>query len=240
MRLDRFLSNNGYGGSRKSAKKIIKDGRVTVNGEVTRINDAEISGSDEIKIDGTLIPNVPYVTLILNKPEDYISSTIDETYPSILHLIPVNYQKRVRIVGRLDADTTGLILLTDNGILNSRLTNPKYRVEKTYHVTVNHILKPILAEEFAKGGDIGRGEITAPARLEVYDEYNCDITVTEGKYHEIKRLFGKFGYDVISLKRISFGPLRLGDLELGKCRMITDEEYDLLLQSVHMKKEDQL
>ncbi len=240
MRLDRFLSNNGYGGSRKSAKKLIKDGRVTVNGVVTRINDTEISGTDEVMIDGTLIPNVPYVTLMLNKPEDYISSLIDETYPSLLHLIPVNYQKRVRIVGRLDADTTGLILLTDNGILNARLTNPKYKVEKTYHVTVNHILKPILAEEFAKGVDIGRGETTAPAKLKVYDEYNCDITITEGKYHEIKRLFGRFGYDVISLKRISFGPLELGDLELGKCRLITDEENDKLLQSVHMKKEEQL
>ena len=166
---------------------------------------------------------------------------IDEKYPSVMHLIPENYQKRVRMVGRLDADTTGLLILTDNGVLNSRLANPKYAVEKTYEVTVNHILKEDLIEIFKAGNiDLGRDEFSSSAKLVIHDDYHASLTIHEGKYHEVKRLFKRFDYEVINLKRVKFGPLELGDIPLGEYRRIDEEEYQTLLDITNMKKEEQL
>ncbi|MFA6625067.1 MAG: pseudouridine synthase [Bacilli bacterium] len=240
MRLDRFLSIHGFG-SRRTVKKFMRDMKVTVNGETVSVYDTEIKGTDVIEVNGQLIPNLAYVTILLNKPQDYMCSLVDERYPSVIRLIPEMYQKRVRIVGRLDADTTGLLLFTDNGLLNSRLANPRYEIPKTYDVEVNHILKPELVDIFKAGNlDIGRGEITSSSILEIKDENHASITVHEGKYHEIKRLFGKFNYDVIKLKRVKMGPLTLGDLKEGECHLLTEEEYNNLLDFVHLKREEQL
>jgi 16S rRNA pseudouridine516 synthase len=176
MRLDRFLATHGFG-SRSGCKKIVDDGRVMVNGKTAAVNDIKVSGTDEIQVDGKVVENIPYVTLLLNKPADYMCSMIDERYPSVMRLIPDLYKKRVRMVGRLDADTTGLLILTDNGILNARLANPNYEVTKTYAVTVNHILKPELVDYFKAGNlDIGRGEIASSSDLVIQDEYHAEIT----------------------------------------------------------------
>ena len=240
MRLDRFLSMNGFA-SRSGSKKIINQQRVKVNGVITTVNDMQISGNDIITVDDIEVENIPYITLILNKPEGYMCSMIDEKYPSVMHLIPENYQKRVRMVGRLDADTTGLLILTDNGVLNSRLANPKYAVEKTYEVTVNHILKEDLIEIFKAGNiDLGRDEFSSSAKLVIHDDYHASLTIHEGKYHEVKRLFKRFDYEVINLKRVKFGPLELGDIPLGEYRRIDEEEYQTLLDITNMKKEEQL
>ncbi len=240
MRLDRFLSMNGFA-SRSGSKKIINQQRVKVNGVITTVNDMQISGNDIITVDDIEVENIPYITLILNKPEGYMCSMIDEKYPSVMHLIPDNYQKRVRMVGRLDADTTGLLILTDNGVLNSRLANPKYAVEKTYEVTVNHILKEDLIEIFKAGNiDLGRDEFSSSAKLVIHDDYHASLTIHEGKYHEVKRLFKRFDYEVINLKRVKFGPLELGDIPLGEYRRIDEEEYQALLDITNMKKEEQL
>ncbi len=240
MRLDRFLSMNGFA-SRSGSKKIINQQRVKVNGVITTVNDMQISGNDIITVDDIEVENIPYITLILNKPEGYMCSMIDEKYPSVMHLIPENYQKRVRMVGRLDADTTGLLILTDNGVLNSRLANPKYAVEKTYEVTVNHVLKEDLIEIFKAGNiDLGRDEFSSSAKLVIHDDYHASLTIHEGKYHEVKRLFKRFDYEVLNLKRVKFGPLELGDIPLGEYRRIDEEEYQALLDITNMKKEEQL
>lgn len=239
MRLDRFLSLHGFS-SRKTAKKIVRDGRIAVDGAVVHDYTINIDGKAVVTFDGKTIDNLPYVTIMMNKPKGYMSSMVDEKYPSVLRLVPDAYKKRVRLVGRLDNDTTGLLLLTDNGILNSRLANPKHEVQKTYKVQVNHILRPELVEECKKPLDIGRGDIAHVDNLLILDENNAEITVHEGKYHEIKRIFGKFGYDVVELHRKSFGPLTLGDLPVGECRLVTEEEYDALLECVHMERKDQL
>lgn len=239
MRLDRFLSMRGID-SRKSIKKVIRDGRVEVDGKKVFDFAMEIHGNNRIVLDGIEIENEPYVTLMMNKPEGYMSSMIDERYPSVMNLVPDKYRKRVRLVGRLDNDTTGLLLLTDNGILNARLANPKHGIQKTYLVEVNHLLKPGLEEAVKQPLDIGKGEMAHVDNLIILDEYHAEITVHEGKYHEIKRIFGKFSYDVIHLKRMAFGGLQLGDLEIGKCRLLTKDEYLALLESVHLKVEDQL
>lgn len=239
MRLDRFLANAGLG-SRKACKKIVRKDVVKING--TRVTDGQItiSGSDVIEVNGKIIENKPFITLMLNKPEGYMCSMIDENYPSVMNLIPERYKKSVRMVGRLDQDTTGLLLLTDNGILNARLAHPKTKIEKTYLATVNHILRPTLVELFNKDIDIGRGEIAKPSKLEIIDEYRAYITVTEGKYHEVKRLFGHFNYDVVELKRVKLGLIKLGDLKEGEYRELTDDETDALLIAAKMLKEDQL
>lgn len=240
MRLDRFLSMNGFA-SRSGSKKIINQQRVKVNGKVTTVNDLQISGEDKITVDDIPVENLPYVTLIMNKPEGYLCSMIDEKYPSVMNLVPENYRKRVRMVGRLDQDTTGLLILTDNGVLNSRLANPKYEVEKTYAVRVNHVLKMDLIGLFKAGNiDIGRGNIASSSKLTILDDYHAHLTIHEGKYHEVKRLFSRFDYEVVELQRISFGPLTLGDLPLGQTRKVTEEEYLALLEMTNMKKEEQL
>ncbi len=239
MRLDRFLANSGLG-SRKACKKIIRTNDIRVNG--VRVTDGEmlISGTDKIEVNGKEIPNTPYVIIMLNKPEGYMCSMIDENYPSVMNLIPDLYRKKVRMVGRLDQDTTGLLLLTDNGILNARLAHPKTKVEKTYLATVNHILRPTLVELFNHDIDIGRGEIAAPSKLEIIDEYHAYLTVHEGKYHEVKRLFGHFNYDVVGLKRVRLGPIELGNMKEGEFRLLNEDEIDSLLEATHMKKGDQL
>lgn len=237
MRLDGFLSKNGFG-SRKSVKKLILNKRVKVDNKVILDVGYKIIDGDVISVDDNVIKDISNIVLMINKPEGYISSLIDERYPSVMNLIPDVYRKTLRLVGRLDYDTTGLLLITDNGILNQRLTSPKYHVSKTYEVKVNHLLKNELIEKFNQPNDIGKGEITKPAKLEIIDDYNALITITEGKYHEIKRLFGKYNYDVIKLNRISFGPLFLNDLPLGKYRELTKDEYIILLKEVNLNEED--
>ena len=239
MRLDGFLSKNGFG-SRKSVKKLILNSRVKVDNNVILDVGYKLNENNIITVDEKIIENISNVVLILNKPTNYISSLIDERYPSVINLIDEKYKRDLRLVGRLDYDTTGLLLLTDNGILNARLTSPKYHIEKIYQVKVNHLLKDELVEKFNQPNDIGRGEITRPAKLKIIDNYNAEITITEGKYHEIKRLFGKYNYDVIALNRISFGPIKLNDLEIGKYRKLKEEEYILLLEAVNMNKEEYL
>ena len=239
MRLDRFLANSGLG-SRKACKKIVRTNDIRVNGIKVTDGEMNISGTDKIEVNGKEIPNTPFITIMINKPEGYMCSMIDENYPSVMNLIPELYKKRVRMVGRLDQDTTGLLLLTDNGILNARLAHPKLKVEKTYLATVNHVLRPTLVDLLNNEIDIGRGEIAQPSKLEIIDEYHAYLTVSEGKYHEVKRLFGHFNYDVVALKRVRLGPITLGDLKEGEVRLLTDEEMDSLLEVAKMKKGEQL
>lgn len=239
MRLDRFLSTHGFG-SRKASKKILKNNSISVNGQLIKDYTMQIKGSDVISVNGKIIPNTPYTTMIINKPAGYMCSMKDENYPSVMNLIPEEYRQRMRMVGRLDQDTTGLLILTDNGVLNARLAHPKTKVNKTYFVTVNHILRPTLVALCNQDIDIGRGEIAAPSKLEIIDEYHAYLTVSEGKYHEVKRIFGHFSYDVVDLKRVKFGPLSLGDLKEGEIRILDETEYDSLLSITHLKKEEQL
>lgn len=239
MRLDRFLSIHGYG-SRRASKKVLKNNSIMVNGQLIKDYTMQIKGTDEIEVNGKIIPNIPYTTLIINKPAGYMCSMKDENYPSVMNLIPEEYRSRLRMVGRLDQDTTGLLILTDNGVLNAKLAHPKTKVEKTYYVTVNHILRPTLVDLCNQEIDIGRGEIASPSKLEIIDEYHAYLTVSEGKYHEVKRIFGHFNYDVVDLKRVRFGPLSLGDLPEKDIRILTVEEYNSLLEITHMKKEEQL
>lgn len=238
MRLDKFLCSRNFG-SRKACRKFVRNNQVYINGLRILDADYQIKGNDIITVNGKEVLNNPLTVLMINKPQGYICSMQDESWPSLMHLIPSEYPKTLRMIGRLDQDTTGLLLLTDNGVLNSRLASPKHQIEKKYFVKVNHILRVTLVDLFNNNIDIGRGEIAKPSKLEIIDEYNAYLTVSEGKYHEVKRLFGHFNYDVIELKRVKFGPIILDEnLKEGQTRLLNQDETIKLVDAVGISRED--
>lgn len=230
MRLDKYLADLNFG-SRKRVKKLIKTGHVQVDGNT--VTDGSYSFDEtvsEVFFDGKRLSYDPFIYLALNKPKNYISSTIDELYPSLINLIDPLYAKRVRIVGRLDADTTGIILLTDDGRLNNRLTHPNRSIAKIYQVTVNHPIPADLPAEFLAGVDIGQGEKSRPAELTIISPMTARVTLREGKYHEIKRMFARFDLEVIELDRLFFGPVSYQGLKPGEWRRLNASEVDTLLK----------
>lgn len=228
MRLDKFLADSNLG-TRNHVKTLIRKKHVTVNGKLVRLSDTNINlEKDKVEVDGNPIHYEQEIFLLLNKPKGYLCSSIDELYPSILNVIDPIYAKRVKIVGRLDVDTTGVLVLTDQGKLNNRLIHPKFKIEKEYEAVLNNNVPdeilPLLTQEI----EIGEGEIVKPKKVERIKPDTCRITVTEGKYHEIKRIFKHFGLEVIELRRIRLGFLTVDDLEIGESRLLTEDEINYL------------
>jgi len=236
MRLDKFLADSNLG-TRNHVKTLIRGKHVTVNGEVVRISDTNINlENDKIEVDGSPIKYVEEIFLLLNKPKGYLCSSIDELYPSILNIINPIYAKRVKIVGRLDVDTTGVLLLTDQGKLNNRLIHPKFQVEKEYEAVLNNDVPdeilPLLIQEI----EIGAGEIVKPKKVEKIKSNSCRIIVSDGKYHEIKRIFKHFGLEVIELRRIRLGFLTVDDLQIGESRLLNENEINQLKDITKIEK----
>ena len=197
--------------------------------------------SRKIEFEGKDVPYVYHFVIMLNKPKGYISSSIDEKYPSIFRLIPEELRERAILSGRLDQDTEGLILFSDIGRLTNRLALPQYGVKKEYELTLD---KPISDEDFNNILSVGTdfdGEMIKPESLEYRDnKQELKIVLSQGKYHEIKRIFFRRGYKVISLKRTKFAFLELGDLEVGKCRFLDAFEEEKLFKLVGMEKEQKV
>jgi 16S rRNA pseudouridine516 synthase len=217
-RLDQILANCGYC-SRSEAKKLIKKGRITVDGVVQKdpANKAEAAA---VGFDGEPLDHPDGILVMLNKPEGYVCSHDSGEGPLIYDFFPELWLARnpiVSSIGRLDKDTTGLILVTDYTQLIHRFTSPKHHIEKTYRVTVAAPLRPELAAFFAAGTLIleDEKEPCLPARLEPIDDRHADLTLTEGRYHQVKRMFAAAGYEVTALHRWRFGPYTLGDLDEG-------------------------
>ena len=231
MRLDKFLSGTGLL-SRKEASRAAKDGRVTVNGEVQRRADGHINEkTDRICLDGELIGYSEFDYVWLNKPAGYVSATEDGCLPCVTELLPPPLNKRGLFpCGRLDRDTTGLMLLTNDGQLSHTLLSPRHHVEKEYRFTCEPPLPRDAEERFAAGIQIDGGELCKPARL------ICEagrsggvITLTEGKYHQIKRMTEACGSRVTTLARISFAGIPLDPaLAPGEIRPATEEEIERL------------
>lgn len=224
-RIDKVISNQlGY--SRKEVKELIRNKRVTINGEIISKPDIKVDiKSDKIIIDGIKIEIKKNVYLILNKPKGYISATEDRTMPTVLDLVPQEYLHRNLFpAGRLDKDTTGLMIITDDGDFAHNILSPKKHVEKTYNVTIDIPVTDKMVEGFKNGVVLNDGECKE-ANLEITRKYSATVTLTEGRYHQIKRMFGCFGAKVIELERIKMGNLKLPDnLKPGKCRELTEEE----------------
>lgn len=224
-RLDKVLSNQtGY--SRKEIKELISKKRVTVNNEIITKSDIKINPDiDKIKIDDNEIEIKKYVYLILNKPKGYISATEDKSIPTVLDLVPEKYKHRNLFpAGRLDKDTTGLMIITDDGVFAHNILSPSKHVRKTYNVTIDIPVTNEMLEGFKNGVKLNDGDCKS-ANLEITGENTCIVTLTEGRYHQIKRMFGCFKAKVIELERISMGSLNLPkELKLGEIRELTEEE----------------
>ena len=225
MRLDKFLANAGVG-TRSEVKTIIKQGLVMINGEVVTKNDVDVEAEkDEVLVDDAPVAYQEFVYVILNKPKGYVSAREDRDDPTALSLI-LGYEHRdLHIVGRLDKDTTGLLVITDDGKLTHKLTSPKHDVPKTYLVDMNAPIDEALVTAFTKGFALGETDQVLPSTLTILPTKNqAMLTIYEGKFHQVKRMFAKFGYTVTQLQRVAIGTLTLGDLKVGEFRDLTKEE----------------
>ena len=232
MRLDKFLSDCKVE-SRKNLKKIIKQGAVCVNGICEKDPGKNISPDDTVTVYDTVVEYEKYIYLMMNKPQGYISATDDPRQRTVLELLPEEYLLYDLFpAGRLDIDTEGFLLLTNDGKFAHDILSPKKHVPKTYFATVKGKIGEDEINLFNEGLDLG-DFITKPAELEVidYDGENSDIyvTISEGKFHQVKRMFEKVGSLVLYLKRVSMGGLYLDeDLELGEIKKLTQEEINLI------------
>lgn len=227
MRLDKFLADMQLG-TRSEVKKLIQKGHVSIDGQIIKKADFKVNEDTIVYVDGMPIDYVSYEYYILNKPAGYICATEDATHPVIMELIPT-IRKDLSPVGRLDKDTEGLIIITNDGELNHRLLSPKSHVDKTYYVEVDTDIPSNAQEIFSKPMEFE--EFTSlPAQYENISPTSAYLTIHEGKYHQVKRMFEKIGCTVTFLKRIQFGPLTLDGLETGEYRSLTQEELDALYQ----------
>lgn len=233
QRIDKILSNLGYG-SRSELKKFCKNGLVKVNDKVINNPGVQVDvENDEIIFDGEKVTYKEFIYLMLNKPDGYISATFDKRDPIVLDLI----DKEDLVfepfpVGRLDKDTEGLLVLTNDGQLAHRVLSPKKHVPKTYYAKIEGIVTEEDIKAFAKGVTLDDGYETMPAELIILksDEISeIELTIHEGKFHQVKRMFESVDKKVIYLKRLSMGKLKLDEnLELGEYRELTDEEVKMI------------
>ena len=225
MRLDKFLANAGVG-TRSEVKNLIKLGVVLVNQEVILDSGLDVNPErDEVLVDEAPVSYQEYVYLMLNKPKGYVSAREDRKDPTAFSLIQGYEHRDLHLVGRLDKDTTGLLIFTDNGQLTHHLTSPKHDVGKTYHVTLDQPLDIKLIDIFKGGFSLGEKEMVKAAALNLLTNPNqVSLTIYEGKFHQVKRMFSKFGYQVVGLHRHAVGDVTLGNLKECEFRELTHNE----------------
>ena len=230
MRLDKFISDAAPR-SRSEIRKLVRCRAITVNGEVAPTAALQVKESDEVRLNGHLIPYRKYVYLMLNKPAGYLSATEDHHDPVVTSLVPEEFRHfHVFPVGRLDKDTEGLLLLTNDGQFDHALMSPKKQVMKRYYAELDRPAEASDAESFAAGMTFD--DFTArPARLEITsDPRKVYVEIAEGKFHQVKRMCHRVGKEVVYLKRVAIGPLQLDEtLPPGGIRELTGEEYRLVL-----------
>jgi 16S rRNA pseudouridine516 synthase len=236
-RLDKILSNLGYG-TRKEVKASIKQGQVLVNGELVKDSSMHIDPEvDEIEISGERVLYRKFIYIMMNKPQGVISATEDDYEETVVDLL--EHQFRVfkpAPVGRLDKDTEGLLLLTNDGDLNHRLLSPKKHVPKKYYAKIRGKVVEDDVKKFSDGVVLDDGYKTMPSELTILksdDISEIEVVLYEGKFHQVKRMFEAVGKKVIYLKRIEMGPLKLDEsLKAGEYRELTEEELKSLNEAV--------
>jgi len=229
-RLQKYMAHAGIASRRKS-EEIIKQGKVKVNGHVITQMGFKVSESDKVEVDGELIESKENrVYYAINKPTNFITTTDDQfDRDTVLDLIDV--KQRVYPVGRLDFDSSGLLLITNDGELTNILIHPSYEVWKKYLVEINSFVSDNHIEKLSNGVVLEDG-LTAPAELKVLKRSKryskIEVNIREGKNRQIRRMFKHFGYEVTSLHRTEFGPISLNNLESGQYRKLTKNEIRLL------------
>ncbi len=231
MRLDKFLGEMGVG-SRSQIKEMARKGRILVNGKTELKSDRKIDPqTDTVTADGRTVQYVSMEYYMLNKPAGTVSAREDGRYPTVLELIPQAKRKDLFPVGRLDVDTEGFLLITNDGDLAHRLLSPRKHVDKVYYARIQGRLPQDAVSRMEQGLVLEDGLCTLPALLEILEDRKGDgesqvrLTIREGKFHQVKRMFEALGCRVVYLKRLSMGPLVLDEtLSPGQCRPLTDEE----------------
>ncbi len=226
MRLDKFISSQ-TSLSRSDVKKLIKHGAVTVDKAVAASCDMQIfPETSEIVVDGQALSYKKYVYYMLNKPKGVVSATDDKMHKTVLDLVPDNLKRPGLFpAGRLDADTTGFVLLTDDGDFAHRILSPKNHIEKTYIATLEKALTEEDISTFAAGITLSDGYECLPAAVKLVGQAVAEVKICEGKYHQIKRMFAARGNRVLELKRVKMGGLALDiALEPGEIRELTQDE----------------
>lgn len=236
MRLQKVIADSGLT-SRRKAEDLIRAGRVAVNGRVVREQGTKVDPArDHVKVDGRhLKPQPPHVFILLNKPKGVVSSLGDPAGRPTLQDLLRGVQLRVFPVGRLDFDSEGLVLLTNHGEVGQALLHPRYHVPKTYLIKVKGLLTEEEINSLRDGVDLGDGH-SAPATVKKVAKAPqnswLEITIHEGRKHQVKRMLDAVGHPVIKLTRVRFGPLTLGDLPIGQFRYLTDREANALRKLV--------
>ena len=234
IRLDKFLAEMQIG-TRSEVKKLIRGGKVQIDGHVCKNADEKIDPEQaEVMVDHVLVGYAAYEYFMLNKPKGCVSATEDSRYPTVLDYITDHKRKDLFPVGRLDLDTEGLLLITNDGARAHELLSPAKHIPKTYEAKIDGIVTQEDVEIFAQGMDIGEKKPTKPAELLILKANvisHVQVTIYEGKFHQIKRMFESVGKPVLELKRISMGALSLDEkLAPGEYRALTDAEINYLRQ----------
>lgn len=215
MRIDKYLANMNVG-SRKEVHQLIKKGIVAVNGTTVKTPKQQVKESDQVTVNGDAVAYQKYHYFLLNKPKGVLSATEDRSQPTVISILaPQDRYQGIVPVGRLDKDTTGLLLLTNDGQLNHELLAPGKHVDKVYRAEIAGVANDATVKTFASGMTLGDGTKLQPAELKIlsqdeeHDRSTTEIKIREGKYHQIKRMFGAVGMKVVELERISMGKLTL-------------------------------
>ncbi|MFF2878946.1 pseudouridine synthase [Gottfriedia sp. NPDC057991] len=240
MRIDKILANMGYG-SRKEVKSLLKQGVVKVGDNIVKSPKEHVDIEQQVvTVNGEVVEYKEFVYLMMNKPPGVISATEDSEHETVIGLL--EYEDIIFEpfpVGRLDKDTEGLLLITNDGHLAHQLLSPKKHVPKKYYATIDGVVTEADIKAFEKGVTLEDGYLTKPGYLTILEsgeESEIELVIMEGKFHQVKRMFEAVGKKVTYLKRLEMGPLKLDeDLELGEYRELTDNEIDLL-KSVNEEK----
>ena len=226
MRLDRFISENTQL-SRKDAKRALHREEVLVDGVVVKKGDLKVT-NQQVTLNGVAIKEIGLVYLMLHKPQGYVCSTVDDDGESVLNLVEPALRDQLHIAGRLDKDTTGLVLLTNDGQWSHRITSPRRNCEKVYLVGLEQNLTEDLIDKFTLGVALNNEDgLTKPAKLEILADKQARLTICEGKYHQVKRMFAAVGNRVVSLHRERIGIVSLPhDLVQGETICLTQTQIE--------------
>lgn len=239
LRIDKYLADCGLG-TRSEVKKYIKAKQITVNGEVVAKPEMKIDENvDEVCFKGQPITYEKYVYYLLHKPSGCVTAKQDNVHKTVMEYFPEEIRaKDIAPVGRLDLDTEGLLLFTNDGSLTHHLLSPTHHIPKTYFAILDKQVPEDAVEKFKYGIDIGDDKPTLPAELVILSDKKAELTIHEGRFHQVKRMFETVGCTVTYLKRLSMGSLELGDLSKGEYRKLTQGEVRNLQnneQNVHKK-----
>lgn len=234
MRLDKFVCKS-TALNKQQALHVISNNEILVNDLVIVDPAFQVHENNTITLKGEVLTARPFRYLLMHKPANTICSNIDEVYPSALNLLDIDHVSELHIAGRLDADTTGLILITDDGRWTFTITLPNNNCEKVYRVGLSRVIKSDVADRFKQGIQLqGESQLTLPASLKVISPKEVLLTLTEGKFHQVKRMFSAVGNRVISLHREQIGQVKL-DLEVGQWRYLTPPEIQSFKSVVNNK-----